>query len=1223
MQHVIAQLESVRRVTRMLLIGRRLLQWLAVMLVIVMVAGLADYLLRLPSGARFAVGLTVASLSAFWIVTRLLRAAGFKPELATLALRAEKIYPQLAGALASGVEFATHPDDYADPERTASLAKNSIENAQQRLGKQSLSTIVNKTPTLRTAAVAGVILLIFAGVLFAAPQQSGVAAKRWFMPFADVQWPRRTNIESLVTTKVEAIDAPLQLSAKVDKGFDPGMRAWVFYRVADKAGQFQGWEKALMSEQAASAAGNAGTINADEPAAHSGVFERLVDLGGTVASTLNVDESLPAEGVLAEFYFKAGDDWTETQQVRLVPRPTVKSIVVHIEPPAYAKDLVEPQTLALHRQTGRTSATSALIGSTVEMGITLNKPLPNMTYASVLPGLADVEGIVATYESDPAPTIALRFVLTKTIESPATLVDEHQLHNLSERVYRIDAQMDKDPTTSMLLPASDETVLPSAVITLQGVARDDVGVSSLTIEADVQREKPTIGQPNAAPQSKVIELARQDGRVDRLTLDHQLDLTPLALKSGDQVIITAVANDVYELNGEKHKDVRSTPRTLRIVDEAALITQLRTDLAGVRQQAIRLDARQTEIMKQQPAQSQPRQNQVTQSIAKQKEVIDRIGKRMAKNNLDDPQLKQLLTESKGLLNKAGTESQAATQKLDQARREQVDTDKQKAADEAKEHQKNTATALKDLVAKLDQGRDAMTLQLQARQLADAQNKLAEQTRATLPKTAGREREDLNDQDRKTLDEIAKQQKNLAEQADELVKQMKATSEAMQREAKSPQDKATAQSLQDAAATAQKQGLSKKMEKAAEDAKENKLSQANSKQQQAQETLNQMLEQMQQGQDKKQQEILRRLLAKLEQSIGRLIEQQKAQLSRLEQAAQTKDLADPLSTLRRNTLAVAEEARTAADTAQVSKLIDEAAVSQGEALFFLRGNQKPPATTAEEAALKSLESALEFVRKQKEKQDQKEKQNERAELGKEYDRLAALEDALRLLTDPLAEAGQLNRRQRADLLKLANEQEAIHADIKKVQEKVATTLVFQHLHLQIDEAALRVIEKMRGGKADLAVIADQHTIAAKLRLMGGALAQAKKEADENPFESGNPPQGGNPAQGGGQEQPLVPPVAELRLLRVLQDTIYKQTRAVGEGKIELTEETRVKVMQDLSGQQKDLSELGDKLIRRTSGIEKITEPPNMKKPDENGGDPDNKDKNPNNEDNADTKNNEGK
>lgn len=1197
MQHVIAQLESVRRTTRMLLVSRRLLQWLAAILTIALFAGLVDYALRLPSGVRFAVGVTIVVLSTFWLITRLLRAAGFKPDLATLALRAEKVYPQLSGALASGVEFATHPDDYADPHRTASLANHSIENAQQRLGKQSLSTIINKKPTLRTSAIAGVIAVIFAGVIFAAPKHSALAAQRWVLPFGQVQWPRRNNIESLVTKTVEAIDAPLRLSAKVDQGYEPGMRAWVYYRVADASGEFQGWERSLMSEQAAGNASAGQPINAAEPAAQTGVFQRLVDLSGAIASTVEPNDSLPAQGIAAEFYFKAGDDWTETQQIKLVPRPTIKSVVIHIEPPAYAKGLIEPQTVALHRQTGRSASASGLVGSTVELGITLNKPLPDVSYQSVLPGFAKSptsSNIQATYAAEPVPTLALRFVLTETIESSVRLVDEHGLSNLSERVYRLDARTDKAPTTAMLQPASDETVLPSAVIDLQGIARDDVGVATLSIEEDVRKNKAAIGQPATEPESNVQTLAKRDGRDERLTLDHQLDLGPLDLKSGDQVVVTAVANDVYEIDGQQHKAVRSTPRTLRIVDESTLITQLRTDLAGVRQQAIRLESRQREVITQQADQAQPRQNQLTQSIAKQKDIVDRIATRMTRNNLKDPQLKQLLSQSKDLLNKAGGESQAATQKLDQSRKETADANKQMAANKAKTHQQNTSAALKELVAKLDQGRDAMTLQLQARQLEDAQNKLAEQTRATLPKTAGRDRNDLKENDRNTLDDIAKQQKNLADQADELVKQMKATAEAMQRDAKSPQDKATAQSLQQAAATAQKQGLSEKMKQASKDAKGNKLSQANNQQQQAQNTLKQMLQQMQQGQEEKQQEILRRLLAKLEQTIVRLIEQQKAQLSRLDQAKVTKDLAEPLSALRRNTLAVAEEARTAAKTGEVSKLIDAAATSQGEALFFLRGNQKAPATTAETAALKSLEDALALVRKLNQEQQQEKTQQQREELRQEYERLAALQDALRQQTEPLAQAEQITRRQRAELLKLANEQDTIKADAEKLRDQVAATLVFQHLHLHIDEAAQRITDKLRTGKADTASIADQHSVASKLRLMAGALAQAKK--DKSPFESNSQAQAGKPQQqqAGGKKPPIVPPLAELRLLRGLQETVYKQTRAVGEGKIELTEQTRVKVLQDLSGQQQDLSELGDKLIRRTAGLDNIESIPKQEK-----------------------------
>ena len=45
-----------------------------------------------------------------------------------------------------------------------------------------------------------------------------------------------------------------------------------------------------------------------------------------------------AQAGLLEFYFEAGDDYTDPQILTLVPRPSVESVRVTVAPPAYAAD---------------------------------------------------------------------------------------------------------------------------------------------------------------------------------------------------------------------------------------------------------------------------------------------------------------------------------------------------------------------------------------------------------------------------------------------------------------------------------------------------------------------------------------------------------------------------------------------------------------------------------------------------------------------------------------------------------------------------------------------------------------------------------------------------------------------------------------------------------------------------------------------------------------------
>src|SRR5688500_17737103 len=109
MLEITQQLERVRRTSRRLLIAQVLLRFVFAVGVALLACGVVDYALRLPWWLRFVVGVALAAGLLTWVARRLMYVLGFHPDLSTLALRAERLYPQLAGALASGVEFAAAP----------------------------------------------------------------------------------------------------------------------------------------------------------------------------------------------------------------------------------------------------------------------------------------------------------------------------------------------------------------------------------------------------------------------------------------------------------------------------------------------------------------------------------------------------------------------------------------------------------------------------------------------------------------------------------------------------------------------------------------------------------------------------------------------------------------------------------------------------------------------------------------------------------------------------------------------------------------------------------------------------------------------------------------------------------------------------------------------------------------------------------------------------------
>jgi hypothetical protein len=1219
MKDVIEQLEQVRTRARVLLLARRVMQLIAAILVSLLVAGVVDYLLRLPGWMRLLILLLASATGLWWTITRFSKAIGFRPALGTLALRAERMYPQLAGVLASGVEFAANPDDYADPKRTASLAKASIDQVKQRMGTASLNSLVNKSPTMRTLAIVLLVLLVTAGVTFASPASASLALQRWLLPLSDTHWPKRTMMTSLVTNTIAPIDTPVRLRAAIDKGFSTGMRTWAHYSVADVDGQFRTWYKVLMSEQHSSASPNASATQTKSGAndsatisnktspvksSKSGVFERLIDLDSELSDRAD-HVAVSFAGVAMQFFFEAGDDQSTPQQITLVPRPAIESFRVEITPPVYANNLVEPEVFVLHQQAGRVAVATGLIGSTVKMHLTLNKPVTNIHINT--PNNTPKH---ATGDAKDQAELVLSFKLTESFETPVTLIDEHGLENLSDRIYRIEAQTDRLPTVSVIDPPADESVLATAVIPVAGLARDDVGIDTLTLEAQIpNRTSEASRQPtdvkSTAGNNQTTILAVTDNkqaREQRVSANHQLKLIELALKPGDQVTLTAVARDVFQLEGKRHEAVRSSPRTLHIVDSATLTEQLRNDLGSLRQQAIRLERRQQDIIDQQSKQAITQQQQMSQSLTRQQEALKRLQQRVGRNQLNDPQLQQLIDRSTKHINRATDASKNAAQQLQKAKQPSETGESKKAQNQAKENatvqQAQAAKSLRELIEELDQGKDALSVQLQLRQLEQAQNALAGKTREMLSKTAGANREQLPENQKKQLDGLSKQQDRLAKQAQDLIRQMKSTAETIQNNAKNPREKATAHALSEAAATAQREGLQQQMKKASSDAKENKLASASQQQSQASQTLKQMMKQMQTGQQEKQQAMLRRLLVKLEASIQKLIEQQKAHLARVEEAKQLLPLAESLVLLRRNTMSISIEAQSSDKTAALAKYLDSAANSQAAAIVHLRSDaqQQDEAIQAEQAALASLLEAAEQIKKMQAKEQEKETDKERDELKAEYEKLAKIQAALQDRTKKLVEVEQLNRRQKAELFQIGHEETDLNVEAGKLQEKVSKTLVFQHLHKQIDQAAKRITEKLGLVQADQQVLMDQASITRNLQLMAKALDEAKK--NESPFDKPKANQGsgnGSGKQAGGAKPPLVPKISELKLLRGLQESVYKQTRNLDETGEGLTASQRVGTLENLANQQADLNDLGTNLIKQLSNQSQQIKPKQVETP----------------------------
>jgi len=1150
MKQVVKQLERVRLTAKWLLVIEAGSRRLAMLILVVVICAVADYLMRLPGQMRLVVDVLLLVLLIRWLVGDVMVLRRFKPQVGDLALRAERLFPQLAGVLASSIELSWDQRQMQSP-RTAALANLTISRAQQGASDVSFMQLIDASKPVRRFCLMVVVLAMAIGGVYALPAQARVAAQRWFNPMGHAQWSRRTSIESQLVQELAPTDQPLQLSAAVHRGYRRGMRAWMHYRMVQDGRDNGPWQSVLMNEQSDHG---------------QGMFETILDLPQLTSGTSTSQNIL-------EVYFAAGDDRSPPQRVRLIERPALRSASMDVTPPDYAQGLISAQTIAFDQQSGQIATAVIHTGSKVNWQLELNKPIPtaHTSIETLLPGFPeDIDAQVNVTSPD---TIDVSLVAKNSLQTTIVLRDEHGLESQSQRLYRITALEDKSPTATMTQPPTDEAVLATAAIDVAGVAEDDVAVESLKLAA----QWPIHDASKETIQTSAM-LDQTTGRHRRMAVNHELELARLNLNVGDQIILSAIAQDIFDLDGRRHDPVRSAPRILRVIDPAQLTAQIRNELAAVRQQAVRLATQQQRIMQTPADQAKGAQHRVTQRLEGSTALIKSLRKRMDRNRLEDDALGEVIDRATELVGDAQVSSDQAQTGLQNALKQPGNA--KTHLKQAKNAQQKVGELLTELVALLDQGQDAMALQRQLRELARMQEELARQTKQLLPETAGLSKEKLSDTQRRKLNQLSQQQRSLSKRAESLTQKMQATAEALQQPDADEQQQASARSLSQAAKTSQSKGLSHLMQKAANAAKDNRLGESGRQQRESSQILEQMLAQMNQR-DKHRREILKRKLEQLAQAIEQLVKRQEAQLTRLDKVKELTGLDLLLAALRRNTLSVEDQARQSRKTQTVADELGGAVKQQAGAISALRSNDREASSDTENQALKHLRAALELVRKMRNAAQNDQTRRAREQLRKAYQLLAERQLDLHEKTKPLTGKVKPNRRHRANVIRLGHEEEDLRIAAGELTEQGKQPMLFEHVHNKIDKTAGQVVEQLRSGAATTRGLSRQQHVAKMLEQLAAALEETTQPQD---FENSSG-SGGGGGKGGGE---LIPPAAQLKLFRGMQESIFDRTRLFHES-ADTDDAQREQHLINLSVEQRELALLGEKMNEKMKNRAKIKQP----------------------------------
>lgn len=1199
--------------------------WLVIVgLIGVAVAGLFDWLLHVSSELRLILLIVIGGALAWTALRRLIIPLGVRISDLHLALRIERMHPELEESLSSTVSFDREEEDHLAGSTV--LRRAVVRRALDQTRELNFDDIVNDRP--RSSANRWLIGTALITILLIALDPFGayVAVRRLVYPFTSLEWPKRTVFAKIDFPARMAKGDPFNASVDV-KGRVPD-RIFIEYRFSD--GQ--------------------------RPPASSMVAS--VDAKDRFVGTL--------EAVTQPFDFaiRGGDNETEWKHVDVVPAPDIAELKVAITPPPYTR------LPRIEYPAGRGNV-QAIVGTEVSIHATSNKPI---TGGKIL----WESGATTEVTLDPdRNSLTATFPVLKEDTYRILLVDEQGMTNehRSPKLYRVEAIADTPPEVVIENPSNDIEVTPTVKQSIRTLARDDFGLQNIElrylIEQAGQSAAPPGGQPPVPQTPNIIPLF--DGKETapkQQPVEYVWDLAPLKLVPGSVVAMRTAAHDFKtpESNVGESREVR-----LRVVSPSDFVRQIDAEQKLIREEIDRLrklqetaleqttdiekaaeqkgDLTQKEREKLQSTETLQRRVR-EKAISPEGSIQERIKKLLAKlaaNQVDDLDSQKRLTlidselgriseqhlseiekdltrarkeseavksstesmakaspndqvssppdgkseastgnqqdtsaeEGKendpGMKDKSSTASAESDRKADNPPDAKVTTaeDRSKATADVKEpisskpnepnsetaksltdarkHQEQVVQSLDAMMEQLDKWENTADVVNEARELEQKQIDNAKQVNDLASKTLGKSKEDLDKEERTELDQAAARQDELRQQLSRLEQKL-----SRQAERASTDDPAATQAMKDALEQSKKSNLSGKMASAAQDIKENRLADAGQSQQKVSESLRELVESL----ENRREQDLKRLVKDLkeaEQALANIQDEQKRLRKELKDAQQITDPEKRKEALQRLQQKQKELKQKAEEFAQKLSRLQARSASQSAARAANRMDnaaqsleqqgEEGEAGQQQENAEEQLEEAEQELAEARQEAEEQLAQEQLAKVADSikniHQRQIAIKDEVKRLDDLKTKEGKLSRGQIQSVLGLSRAEKGLADESDALKERLSEAKVFS---LVIEEA----IEFMRAGADKLGTREvgkmtqrDIDRAQSRFAQLLDSLAQDPQQPGGDKNEGGQ--QGGQGGGQGGGDGDGIPSIAQIKLLKLLQQEILTDTKELAQAK----------------------------------------------------------------------------
>ena len=1165
-----------------------------------------DWALVLPVVARAALLVGVVGGVCVAIHHWMVRPAVSGLSLSDIAGRIEHTFPQFDDRLRSTVDFSR-----ADVPGSEALKQRVISQATQLAQQVNLGDVIRLRPMWYSlAGGTGSVLLVAALLLFGSRAYVDAALDRLAM--GSRAWPKTVEIalDGEVPTRV-AVGDRIPVRIHLAQGDRESRKAFIYYRYDQGP-----WQQELMTR---------------------------ADGSYTAALDARLDQNQSSGRISVRL--ESGDDERELPPILIVPRLETAGIEADILPPPYVKPR-RPSTVNLVER----PVVVVGVGSDVAIRVTFTKPLAADKAVELLPAVgtklpASASSIVWQRPSD--DVAVARFVAADPMRFTIHATDIDGFENSPGSEMELSVREDQPPTVQIEEPRRSEDRTPDAEFDVKAVAEDDYGIDNAQLVVHRFSEQNNSQQnqwvidlvkDGAATANSSWELTDSTMDHQRYRLGYHWALQSLAganLKPGDVLEFFIQVKDNFDLNGKQHDWVPSGRLRITIISheqwDKAVQDAFEQSFEALKQLAaaqIR-NKGETDTLRQgieerkafdnaDAAQGQRLTNQQSDTVSQTSQIADRLGLLLAKmteNKSPDDGMKQTAGDVKKLLDQtADGPMHDAAGKLGDASQNSPANPATRAnlLKQSSASQQTSADQLKAAMDRLGNFGGLSEAISRFEAIRDAQNKLGKDFADQMKDNLGKKPEEMSQADQDKANRMAQDQNALAQRTQSALSDLDKKGDQL-----SKSDPTAAQGMKDAAQAGQQQEVPGKQSQAAANMAQNQQEEAQSQQQQIQLGLQLIIDKLKEAERLKLEELARQLdtiqkllVALIQRQAGHNLDNLwtqggQARLDKVDsqdrqdlidlsgrdpkqvaEADEPSQLSASQEQTERNARDIAKQAEALPDPTPSQKLT--AAAGQMErAIVHLRDNQLPDAYAPPQVeALAALVDARKAVDDALRKALQQLKQQTEEAIKQQYIKLLADQktigtDLVRIDKTPRDADGNLPRLDGVRLGQMPGDQGKLAGQAEDIGKKLEAldSVVFVWANQDIVRSMNEVKDDL--GKPDTGVVtqAQEQRIEEQLQAMIDSLAIKPKESEFAERQGGG---GGGKGNGG----PHMPPEAELRLTKSLQQAIDRATV-----KINAADAKDPQALLALGGRQGDLRQVFSQLLQKSSGIKLGPEPDN--------------------------------